>query len=62
MHYTLHYKMSTQNNVHMLQKLVQGPQGNKECETADQLTASSTDRSLARGHFVYWIPAAEQKV
>jgi len=46
----------------MLQKLAQGPQGNKGCETADQSTVSSTDRLLARGHFVYWIPAAEQKV
>jgi len=54
--------MSTTNKVHMLQKLAQGPQGNKGCETADQLIVSSTGRLLARGHFVHWIPAAEPKV
>lgn len=54
--------MSTKNKVHMLQKLAQGPQGNKWCETADQSTVNSTGRLLARGHFVHWIPAAEPKV
>jgi hypothetical protein len=58
----LHYKMSTHNKVHILQKLAQRPQSNKGCETADQSTVSSTDRLLAREHFVHWIPAAEQKV
>jgi len=58
----LHCKMSTQNKVHMLQKLAQGPQGNKGCETADQLTVSYKGRLLARGYFVHWISAAEPKV
>jgi len=61
-HYMLHCKLSTQNKVHMLQKLARGPQGNKGCETADQSTVSSTARLLARGHSVHWIPAAEPKV
>jgi hypothetical protein len=53
--------MSTENEVHMLQKLAQGPHG-KGCGTADKLTVSSTGRLLARGHFVHWISAAEPKV
>jgi len=58
----LHRKMSTQNKVHMLQKVAQGPQGNMGCETADQSTVSSRGRLLARGHLVHWIPASEPKV
>jgi len=58
----LHCKMPTKNKVHMLQKLAQGPWGNKGCKTADQSTVSCTSRLLARGHFVHWIPATEPKV